>query len=67
MAIVRKLLRQARERLTPGGIVVVEVGGLRRAIDKEFAALQPEWLATEDGSDCVFLVREERLRRGLRG
>ena len=66
MAIVRKLLRQARERLAPGGIVVVEVGGLRRAIDKEFGALEPEWLATEDGSDCVFLVREERLRRDER-
>ena len=66
MAIVRKLLHQARERLTPGGIVVVEVGGLRRVIDKEFAALKPEWLATEDGSDCVFLVREERLRRSGR-
>ncbi len=66
MAIVRKLLSQARERLAPGGIVVVEVGGLRRAIDKEFAALKPEWLATQDGSDCVFLVREERMRRGGR-
>jgi protein-(glutamine-N5) methyltransferase, ribosomal protein L3-specific len=64
MAIVRKLLRQARERLAPGGIVVVEVGGLRSAIDEEFGALEPEWLETEDGSDCVFLVREERLKKG---
>lgn len=61
LMIVRKLLRQARARLAPHGIVVIEVGGLRKAINREFAALAPEWLATEDGSDCVFLVRAERL------
>jgi len=63
MVIVRKLLRQARERLAPRGIVVIEVGGLRDAVEKEFGALEPEWLPTEDGSDCVFLVREERLKK----
>ena len=61
LVIIRKLLRQARERLTPHGIVVIEVGGLRAAIDREFAALQPEWLETEDGSDCVVLFRASRL------
>jgi ribosomal protein L3 glutamine methyltransferase len=61
LVIIRKLLRQARERLTPHGIVVIEVGGLRAAIDREFAALQPEWLETEDGSDCVVWFRASRL------
>jgi ribosomal protein L3 glutamine methyltransferase len=61
LVIIRKLLRQARERLAPHGIVVIEVGGLRAAIDREFAALQPEWLETEDGSDCVVLFRASRL------
>ena len=37
-----KLLKQARERLEPHGIVVIEVGGLRAAIDREFAALKPQ-------------------------
>ncbi len=59
--IVRKLLRQARERLEPHGIVVIEVGGLQAAIDREFAALRPEWLPTDDGSDCVVLFRAARL------
>ncbi len=62
LVIVRKLLRQARERLAPHGIVAVEIGGLRKAINREFAALAPEWLGTEDGSDCVFFVRAEKLR-----
>jgi ribosomal protein L3 glutamine methyltransferase len=62
LVIVRKLLRQARERLAPHGVVAVEIGGLRKAVNREFAALAPEWLPTEDGSDCVFFVRAEKLR-----
>ena len=57
LGIIRKLLRQARARLEPHGIVVIEVGGLHRAIEKEFAALKPEWLPTQDGSNCVVLFR----------
>lgn len=62
LVIVRKLLRQASERITPHGVAAVEIGGLRKAVNREFAALEPEWLATEDGSDCVFFVRGEKLR-----
>ena len=61
LAIIRKLLGQARTRLQPHGIVVIEVGGLRDAIDREFAALEPHWLHTEDGSDCVCLFQAARL------
>ncbi len=61
LAIIRKLLRQARDRLAPHGIVVIEVGGLRAAIDREFAALEPHWLHTHDGSDCVCLFQAARL------
>lgn len=57
LGIIRQLLRQARARLEPHGIVVIEVGGLHRAIEKEFAALKPEWLPTQDGSNCVVLFR----------
>lgn len=59
--IIRKLLRQARTRLTPEGIVLIEVGGLRAAIDREFAALEPHWLHTEDGADCVCVIHAARL------
>lgn len=61
LVIIRKLLRQARDRLAPHGIVVIEVGGLRAAIDREFAKLAPHWLHTEDGSDCVCLFQAARL------
>jgi ribosomal protein L3 glutamine methyltransferase len=62
LAIVRKLLAQARRRLAPRGIVVLEVGGLRSAIDREFAALEPHWLPTEDGASCVCLFQGARLQ-----
>lgn len=62
--IIRKLLNQARDRLKPHGIVVIEVGGLRRAMEREFAALKPVWLPTEDGSNCVCLIRAEQLLAG---
>jgi ribosomal protein L3 glutamine methyltransferase len=60
--IIRKLLIQSRERLKPHGLVLIEVGGLRQAMDREFASLQPQWLHTEDGSDCICLFQAERLR-----
>src|SRR5204862_5840972 len=61
LAIIRKLLRQARGRLQPHGIVAIEVGGLRAAIDREFAALEPHWLHTQDGADCVVVFQAARL------
>ena len=59
--VIRKLLRQARERLTPGGRLLIEVGGLRKAMDREFASLKLRWLKTADGSNCVCEIRAERL------
>ena len=59
--IIRKLLMQARERLKPHGIVLIEVGGLAEAMNEEFAALKPRWLPTEDESDCICLIQASRL------
>jgi ribosomal protein L3 glutamine methyltransferase len=61
LEIIRKLLRQARTRLTDEGIVLIEVGGLYAAMDREFAALEPHWLHTADGADCVCVIHAARL------
>jgi ribosomal protein L3 glutamine methyltransferase len=61
LAIIRRLLDQAAGRLAPRGIVLIEVGGLRRAMDREFSRLKPEWLPTQDGSDCICLIRASGL------
>jgi ribosomal protein L3 glutamine methyltransferase len=60
--IIRKLLAQARDRIAPHGIVVIETGGLRRAMERTFGGLGLHWLRTQDGSDCVCLVQAKRLR-----
>ncbi len=59
--VIRRLVRQARGRLKPGGSLLIEVGGLRKAMDREFAALKPRWLKTADGSNCVCEIRAARL------
>ena len=61
--IIRKLLEQARARIAPHGIVVIEVGGLRRAMERDavFRKLDLHWLHTADGSDCVCLIQARRL------
>jgi ribosomal protein L3 glutamine methyltransferase len=61
--IIRKLLRQSRDRLQPHGIVVIEVGGLRAAMDRAFPELDLHWLHTEDGEDCVCVVQAPRLKQ----
>jgi ribosomal protein L3 glutamine methyltransferase len=60
--IIRKLLRQSRDRLQPHGIVMLEVGGLRVAMDRAFPELDLHWLHTADGEDCVCLVSAARLK-----
>jgi len=60
--IIRKLLRQSRDRLQPHGVVLIEVGGLQRAMDKEFPELDLYWMHTADGSNCVCLIQAARLK-----
>jgi ribosomal protein L3 glutamine methyltransferase len=59
--VIRKLLQQARDRLRPQGLVALEVGGLRAAVDRAFPALDPHWLHTADGEDCVCVIQAQRL------
>lgn len=60
--IVRKLLRQARDRLQPHGVVALEVGQAAPALDRAFRELDPQWLRTQDGDDCVCVIGAGRLR-----
>lgn len=60
--IIRKLLRQARDRLQPHGVVLIEVGGLQEAMNREFKALDLYWMHTADGCNCVCLIQAARLK-----
>ena len=58
---VRRLLAQVRKRLAPGGILVIEVGSGRHAVEEAFPDLQPTWLETRVGGDQVFLLERDQL------
>ncbi len=58
---VRRILAEARHYLEPGGVIVVEVGDARAALEAAFPELSPTWLETRGGADQVFLLEREQL------
>jgi ribosomal protein L3 glutamine methyltransferase len=63
MKIVRRIIRQAAERLSPHGVLLLEIGALHAAIDEEYGHLEPVWLPTEDGSNSICLFQAGRLKK----
>jgi len=61
MDIVRTIIREAKSHLTPGGLLVVEVGDGRAAVERSFPDLPLTWLTTSAGDDMVFLAQQEDL------
>lgn len=61
MDIVRRLLPEAADHLTEGGMMVVEVGDGAAAVEAAFPGLELTWLTTSGGDDQVFLVTREAL------
>jgi ribosomal protein L3 glutamine methyltransferase len=59
--IVRRILAQARDHLTPGGALVVEVGTGRSKLEAEFPKLPFLWLDTEDSEGEVFALPTSAL------
>jgi ribosomal protein L3 glutamine methyltransferase len=57
LAIVRRILGQAHAHLAPEGVLVCEVGGARKRLEREFPQLPFVWLDTEDASGEVLLLR----------
>jgi ribosomal protein L3 glutamine methyltransferase len=62
LAVIRKLIAQAGDRLADYGLLLIEVGGLRAAMDAAFGHLRLRWLPTQDGANCVCLIAARRLR-----
>lgn len=57
----RIILREAARHLTPNGILVVEIGNNRDALERAFPDTAFTWLDTAAGDDFVFLLRREDL------
>lgn len=59
--LVRVMLREAKERLNPGGLMIVEIGHNRDALEAAFPRTPFTWLETNAGDEFVFLLRREEL------
>lgn len=59
--IVRRILAQAPAHLNEDGILVVEVGNSRAAMDRAFAGYPLTWLEFERGGEGVFLISGREL------
>lgn len=61
---VRTILKEAPRFLSPGGVLVVEIGRNRAAAELAFPRLPFVWLETRSSTDCVFLVKREDIVAG---
>lgn len=63
MDLVRKIIDGAAERLTPEGVLVVEIGNECEYAEAAFGHLGLTWLSTSQGDDAVFLLTAEQLAK----
>jgi ribosomal protein L3 glutamine methyltransferase len=59
--VVRRILAQARAHLAERGVLVVEVGDGRGALERAYPGLAFTWLETAAGPDLVFALTREQL------
>lgn len=61
MVLVRTIVAEARQRLTPDGLLIVEIGNERAHVEKAFPTLELTWMSTSAGDDMVFLATAAQL------
>lgn len=61
MDLVRKIVAGAAQRLTPHGILMVEIGNERAYAEAAFPDLALTWVTTSAGDDMIFLVTADQL------
>jgi ribosomal protein L3 glutamine methyltransferase len=59
--LVRGILAEAGNHLTPGGLLVCEIGGNRAALEHAYPRLEFAWPETSEGSGCVFILQRQQL------
>jgi ribosomal protein L3 glutamine methyltransferase len=59
--LTRAILAGARQHLRPNGLLVVEIGHNRDALEAAFPATPFTWLDTSAGDQYVFLLHRDEL------
>ena len=57
----REILEHAADYLNPNGLLVVEIGHNRPALEAEYPNLPFIWLEVSAGDEFVFMLRREDL------
>ncbi len=57
----RVILREAKRHLNPNGLLVVEIGHNRTALEAAFPEIAFTWPEIEGGSDMVFVLQRDQL------
>lgn len=60
--LVRRMLRDAPRHLSPGGVMIVEVGNSAQALMEIYPELPFTWIDFERGGHGVFVLTAEQLR-----
>ncbi len=61
MDFIRPLLRDLPAKMSPHGVLVLEIGNERAYFEQAFPALSPVWLSTSAGDDQVLLLTRQDL------
>jgi len=61
--VVRAIIEAAPRHLNSRGVLVVEVGGGKAAVEASFPRVPFVWLATRSSSDAVFLLTRDDLEK----
>jgi len=65
MDFIRTLLHDAPSRMSPQGVLVLEIGNERVHFEAAFSTLEVVWLNTSAGEDQVLLITREAILQGL--
>ena len=57
--LVHRILAEARQHLAPGGLLVCEIGGNRKALERAYPKLEFAWPETSDPGSIFVLTREQ--------
>ena len=63
--LVQKIIREAPSHLNTNGILIMEVGRDREAVETEFPQIPFTWIETQAGRDFVLFATREDLCLGL--
>lgn len=64
--VVRKILAEAANHLTPDGVLAVEVGHNRHIVEAAFPEIEFTWVNSRSADEKIFLLRADQIGKTLK-